>query len=539
VSDPDVHKQARPCAAKPRIRSRRGAPGALVTAAALLAVCGLLVPAIAQNQPGIATAPTAIDPDSITGKDFAGIRLTSPPQVGDLMLRAQRVWQWTEQSSAEVVADTQRLYLQGDVRVDFGVYRFSAVQATVWIEHVSTSADGKDQHQIAIYFDRVSDPGAQAGFALSGDRLLVTGVLEGDVRAAPDSLRRGEPREPFVPISEARLADLLRQLAGGAPGDAGAPEGPLAGEQAPLAPGNAPVTPGMSRPYEPGSPLGPDRTPAEVTDYRLLPPAERRPAIFAKKGIISFALGRNETFSLLPNVEGEERVAAVSGGVVMVYHDRASGDSVQVSAERMVVFLEPGTVQDLMQDGRAPAEKVRGVYLEGGVHADVVATDGQYTLRGPKIYYDVQNNKAIMLDAVFHTFDQKRGLPLYLRADAVRQEARNQFTAKRATLATSSFFEPHLSIGVSSITVTQAKVPARPTLEELFGGEEDDGAPRQRDALLVDADGVTLRAGSTPFFWWPGYKGDPSDIPLRGVRVENSTGDGVAIKTSWDVFSLL
>ncbi len=292
----------------------------------------------------------------------------------------------------------------------------------------------------------------------------------------------------------------------------------------------------MSRPYQPGSPLGPEQTAVRQQDYRLLPPAERRPAIFAKKGIITFAVGPGEKIQVLDKVEGEERIAVSSGGLVMVYNDRASGTTLQVTAQRAVVFLEPGSITDLAMEGQAAAEKIHGVYLEG----DVVASDGRYTLRGPKVYYDVRNNKAVMLDAVFHTFDELRGLPLYLRAQAIRQEAKNQFSAQHATLATSSFFEPHMSLGATSITVTQTKAPARPTLEEIFGwGEETDGKPRERDAMIVDASGVTLRAGAFPFFWWPGMKGDPSAFPLRAISVTGSSNSGTAIKTTWDVFSLL
>ncbi len=504
--------------------------------AALLALCGLAAPSFAQNQPDpLIAAPSAMDPDEITGRDFSGIRLQALPQAGDLVLRSQRMWQWSEETSADIANDTQRLYLQGDVRVDFGVYHFSAVQATVWIERVATSADGKSTHQVAIYFDRVSDPGAQAGFAQSGDRLLVTGVLEGEIRMAPDSLRRGEPREAFIGESDNRLARLLRDLVTGVKDTAGAAEPPGPEATGPTVPGGAPVVPGMSRPYEPGSPLGPEQTAVRAQDYRLLPPAERRPAIFAKKAIITFAVGPDQSIKVLDKVEGEERIAVASGGLIMVYSDRTSGGTLQVTAERAVVFLAPGSIADLAMEGSAPAERIHGVYLEG----DVVATDGRYTLRGPRIYYDVQNNKAVMLDAVFHTFDEKRGLPLYLRASAIRQEAKNQFSAQKATLATSSFFQPHMSLGATSITVTHTRVPARPTLEELFAGEDEEGAPRERDAHLIDARGVTMRAGGTPFFWWPGFKGDPTSIPLRTVSVENSSNSGGAIKTTWDVFSLL
>lgn len=513
-------------------KTRAGAAGP----AALMALCGLALPVHSQtaqglsggSQPGgIITAPTAMDVDEITGRDFSGIRLNATAQVGDLLLKAQRVWLWTETTWADAAEDTQRLYLQGDVRVEFGMYRFTAVQATVWIERIGATAEGKGVHQIAIYFDRVSDPGAQAGFSQSGDRLLVTGVLEGDIRLAPDSMMRTEAREPFIRESEARLGRLLRQLVSGESGNAGRAE--MAGMDAttPTVSGS-PVTPGMSRPYEPGSPLGPEQVAVRRSDYRLLPPAERRPAIFAKKSIITFAWSPEDEPRLMPSEEGQERAAVMSSGVVMVYNDRAEGRTLQVSAERAVVFFEPGKAVDLMQ---SPAENIRGVYLEG----DVVATDGQYTVRGPKIYYDVQNNKAVMLNAVFFAFDEQRGLPLYLRAAAIRQESKSQFSAQKATLSTSSFFEPHLSLGASSITVTRTKTRARPTLEQLLEGVD----PGERTANMVDARGVTMKAGGTPFFWWPKMKGDPSGIPLRGLGVENSSGSGLSIKTSWDLFSLL
>jgi hypothetical protein len=512
-----------------RLNRSRLAPAAVAALAGGVGIFGFAVAVAGQpaGQP-VVSAPSAMDPDEITGRDFSGIRLTATPQLGDLVLKSQRLWQWSEATSADIAGDTHRLYLQGDVRVEFGVYRFSAVQASVWIERIGTSTGGKGIHEVAIFFDRVSDPGAQAGFAQAGDRLLVTGVLEGEVRLAPDVIRQGQPREAFVGESEQRLARLLRDLVTGGPGDAGGVESAGPESTAPIVSGSGPVIPGMSRPYEPGSPLGPDRLDVRQQDYQLLPPAERRPAIFAKKAIITFAWSPDDEPRLMPAKPGEERAAIMAGGIVMVYNDRASGNMLQVSAERAVVFFEEGPAIDLVQ---APAEKIRGVYLEG----DVVATDGRYTLRGPKVYYDVQNNKAVMLDAVFFTFDEQRQLPMYLRAAAIRQEARGQFSAQKATMASSSFFQPHLSIGATSITVTQARAPARPTITQLLEGTD----PGERDATLVDARGVSLRAGRTPFFWWPKMKGDPTAFPLRSLRMESSDNSGFAIKTAWDVFSLV
>lgn len=497
--------------------------------ALLAALAGSVMPAMArQAQPGLTGVPATFDADELTGKDFAGLRLASAPQGGELKLRAARAWMWTEPVGADPTFDTQRLYLQGDVRVEFGIYSFTAVQATVWIDPISlgTPEGAKPTYQVAVYFDRVSDPGAQAGFAQAGDRLLVTGVLQGDIVLGPDSLRRGATREPFVAESEQRFARLLFELVNGAQGEAGRAEMPPPDATAPRGPGTAPIIPGMSKPYEPGSPLGPGRPAESSPDYRQLPPAERRPAIFAKKAIVTFAPGPDAPVKMLPGEK--ENAAVITSGVVMLYNDRATGQTLQVSAQRAVAFFEPGPWSQTLQ---APAEKILGVYLEG----DVVATDGRYTIRGPKIYYDVKNNRAIMLDAVFFTFDDQHKVPLYMRAASIKQEAQGQFHAEHATLAASSFFQPHMSIGVTSITLTQTKAPGRPTLRQLVDGE----TPPERDATLVDARGVKLRAGSLPFFYLPRLRGDPTEIPLNKIQVESSSGSGAVVRTRWDVFSLL
>src|SRR5262249_1652039 len=50
---------------------------------------------------------------------------------------------------------------------------------------------------------------------------------------------------------------------------------------------------------------------------------------------------------------------------------------------------------------------------------------------------------------------------------------------------------------------------------------------------------ITLNAGDLPFFYWPRLKGDPQDIPLKDLRLENSSGSGTAFKTTWNMYGLL
>lgn len=583
---------------------------ALVIAAALAAAPPVCVGAGPEG-PG--------DGPPITGMTFGGLRLPGQARAGDVSLAAARAWVWTDEDPGAGGGEVQRLLLQGDVRVDLGEHRFTAAQACVWVQRLpEESSPAPSARQVAIYFDRVADPAAAVGFAQAGDRLLVTGILRGSVSLAADSLRRGKPEvlaitredDPvriaaaFAAESQERLARYLRRLDGRgeeqAPPTAGEPERAdlaAAGKGADVYGPLRPIRPGLSRVYEPNSPMA-----VSVAEGirrvgspppQDLPPVEKLEPIFAGGGIITFAAGNDRTLNpdidengertpirLVAGENGADNTLLLSGGVVVQYTDTRRNRNLQISAERAVVFLQPGPVTQLTSFG---ADAVKGIYLEG----DVVATDGRYTLRGPKVYYDLPTQQAVMVDAVFWTYDERRGLPLYVRAREIRQLAANQWQAKGARLATTSFFDPVFSLGAGSVTITRQTEPntgagsgrggargraaaARAAetgdVQGLRGdtsiaggvatgasamgrdgyGGAGDGAGGARGAgtddaesTYLDARDITLRAGGVPFFWVPRVKGEVDNIPLKDIRVENSSSSGTAFKTGWDPFSVL
>ncbi len=213
---------------------------------------------------------------------------------------------------------------------------------------------------------------------------------------------------------------------------------------------------------------------------------------------------------------GEDANAVTLLGGVVIQHEGPER-VVEMVAERGVVFLDPGPLESSLSG--ATVSEVRGIYLEGGVRV----SDGSYTLRSPRVYYDTRADRAVLIDAVFRTYDERLRMPLYMRAEVVRQEAANRFSAERATYANSAFAEPHLSIGTTRMTIED-----RP---EADGA----GGPRR----IVEAKGVSLRAGGVPFFWWPWYKGDPEQFPLRSIGFADNNRVGTRFSTSWDPFTLL
>jgi hypothetical protein len=474
--------------------------------------------------------------DAFSGRDFAGLALDLPTQAGPVNFSSRRAITWTQEPQAGTTisgqratmgAPVQRLLLLGDVRVQIGGSIYSAARATVWLEELEP-AGGQKRHQVAVYFDRVSMPAAAASSSTAGDRVLLTGVVAGDLVLASDAPPQRTPpsTDAFVREGESRLGRYLAQLAGvtleGL--DQPAPEQRTT-PAADVDVGNR-LVPGRSQPYEPGSPLSADglqleRAAAARRVARggsagsgvLLGDALADGAIFGSRGVFTIAAGEP-----VLKQDGLENHLIVTGGVSLQYSEgglrAGSGRGLLLSSQNAVVFLKPGPLEDLFKAG---ADQVIGVYLEG----DVVATDGRFTLRGPHVYYDVASNRAFTVDAVFWTYDETRNLPLYVRAQSLRQVTRQSVKAEGVSIAASSFFDPQLSLGARSVTVSRVR---------------DTGSEQTR--TLIEADGISPRLLGLPIGYLPSFEGDLDRFTLRDIRFENSSASGAGIQTRWDALGL-
>lgn len=459
-----------------------------------------------------------VNPNTLTGENLGGLRLPvalSPIEPGrEASFSARRVWAWSE--SGAVLPDgrtappVRRLLLEGDARVDLGTNSFTASRALVWMQSLPPGDPdfGPNVRQIFVFFDRVSTPTAAAGLAVSADRLSVQGVFEvnGGTVVKADVFERQRPAGPFVSEGERELVAHLTALATpGAPVVASLPPSGLS-RQPDLS------QPGLSRPALPGIGVGEQLTLDDVD--ATLPEGSVQDPIFAAGGVFGISPGEQITIVEADEEQPDSNVIMISGGVVVQYWHPTKRQTLQGSAERAVIFTDPGPLQDAL---RLDGEAVQGIYLEG----DVMITDGDYTLRSPKAYYDVRANRALILDAVLWTWDEARSMPLYVRAQVIRQESAGQFSATRAKMTNTAFFKPHISLGASRLTLTRRERENR------------------RDKWIADVRNMTLNVGPVPFFYWPIFYGDPRDIPIRDLRFENSSVSGGVIRSAWDVFGLL
>jgi hypothetical protein len=456
----------------------------------------------------LAVSPSAAQDDSpttipISGDRLSGFVLPIEPVTGDISLSANEALAWQ-------VDDTKRLLLSGDVEIRIADFNFHSDEAVLWLNRIP-SADGLI-NQIAVYFDEVEDPSRRAGLGASGNRLLVTGSARGEValNAAVVHERRATSRE-IVQRGEARLARYLRTLLVAPPPLEQYPQtdAPPRAEIPVLVPGGPPPEPQVDLPEE-----------IELLPDRALP-------LFDPSGQIVFNAGQIEAQS-----GTEENTIICTGGLVVEYTD-ALGEQgfsrLTLSAERGVIFTKPGPIADVPSIA-SDADFVRGIYLEGSV----IATDGQYTVRGSRVYYDVQKQQALMLDGVLRTYTREIAVPVWARAEEFRQISRTQWEAEKAIVSTSEFWTPHLAIGARQVMVEQRD----PGDGDIDIEGEGDARSAPADTYL-DARDITVEVGGVPIFYWPHMAGTVRDLPIKSVSVGSDQNSDFSLETRWNLYSLL
>jgi hypothetical protein len=451
----------------------------------LMAAAGMAPVTPARAQETARTAPGG-------GDAFGGVRFPIQAAEGVIDLAARAGWLWREGSTHRILLDT-------DVRVVLGGDVFFASAASLWLERLDD-----DEYQVFGVFQGVrADAGA---IDIRAETLPVRGVVRiaEPIRVRIDARFDGPPSGKNAPSefhAGAQTVFAARVLGVTPPGT-------------PAVVRDAVVPDPNAGPTGPGP--GDQAAVVRETDFRAPQP------VFRPSGIFSFAVG--DRIVIEGGQEAGDDAAArpstvtATGGVVLQYQEPASGRSLEMKAERAVIFLKPGPLDRTLT--RLTGEQVEGVYLEGGV----MGGDERWTVRAPRVYLDVARGRALMLDAVFWTTDERTGMPVYVRAEAVRQESDRVFSADKARVANSAFFEPDIFIGIRD-------------LEVRLEGDRASAEADQR--VRVAGRSVTLNALGVPVFWLPGFAGDPEDFPLRQIRIENSNRNGLGVRTEWNLAALL
>ncbi len=222
-------------------------------------------------------------------------------------------------------------------------------------------------------------------------------------------------------------------------------------------------------------------------------------------------------------------IATVIGRFYLWQKQDERGGLLELQADNAVIFysgqeLRVGEEQTEAEDILASGA-VKAIYMSG----DVVMTEGQRTVRADEMYYDFQRKKAIAVNAVMRSFDVAREIPIYVRAEKLRQIAENRFSAENITLTTSEFYLPQISLNASSVIITDT------TAIDAQEGKVSDSS---YDAQMSD---VRLKLEDKTIFYWPFVRSNLQrpDVPLKSIHVGHDSIWGTSVETRWYLARLL
>lgn len=378
------------------------------------------------------------------------------------------------------------LLLRGPVTISLDRATLSADNAAVWLTPTPNGANGEERAEFVLLgHSQVKHTDVAT---ITGENRVVTAeVLAGGVKITADQrVAQDMSQDPLV-----RQADALRLQAETRPAEsvAASPATQKAGPTSQRAAG-APARPAPNLPLK---------------------------ALHVEAG----------SSDVVDTEEG--KVALVFWDGVGVYVKQADGNTIEMRAQRAVLFTSMESLRDMNKEDKQEKgkQKVTAAYLEGDAQIEydpVKGGVGEQRLMARQIYYDFATDRAILIDAVMHTVESKRGSPLIVRANVLRQLSKGEYRAGNVELTSSAFTVPSYSLAA----------------DRLYVRQEPSGNPQYPNLIEYQVENTTLQAFHFPFFYLPfasGTVGGPS--ALRGLGFGDRSDLGFAATTQWGLFETL
>ncbi|QDU34622.1 LPS-assembly protein LptD [Poriferisphaera corsica] len=495
-------------------------------------------------------APTNLDARQFSDLEAPyvdGVRTNTPlgePVLSlDVNLAAKRTRVWNE-------GGNQVLLLEEDVKFWVGAYSFRAKGAVVRV--ATESLPGREIKHVAVYLDHATPgnvPGSLDGpVVASARKLLVTVSSYGKMKLLTDLMQEGVEKSELVEKAETRFArydasqeqvlertklrpvfspeqfairNARRKALGVEISEADKEFIRLANAQLEHEVLSRQEIESGDR--EIATIAKPEVAAARRERIRALEGASPEPAILPAQGSLSYGPIKIFSSQQIGEPGSGQRALMFLGGVDLTYEDYARSLSVSLRAQKAVIIIDENKLRGGDDDevnasvgGELAGKGILGIYLENSVQI----SDGDYTIRAPRVYYDLMENKALVLDAVMYTYDDQMKLPLYVRAEALRQTSANSWNAEEARFTTSEFGEPHFAIAAGEVTIDRRETP---------GGT---------DRYFLASKHNRGEVFGTPLVYFPYIAGEYYDVPLRDVRGGFNSRFGLFFETGWDMFSL-
>ena len=236
--------------------------------------------------------------------------------------------------------------------------------------------------------------------------------------------------------------------------------------------------------------------------------------------------------------DGSEQIAMFTSGVNILIEGLDQLGTVDISTDRVVIWmpLQNGNLNfdpQIAQQGDVPIE----LYLEG----NIVFRQGDRIIHAASMYYNVQGEFGVVMEAELLTaVPEYEGL-LRLKADVLRQVNRNQFSALGAAATSSRLGVPRYWFQSQNIDFEDYVTPV---VDPLTGAPTVD--PLSGQPAVVHQRRVTSRnnfvyVAGVPVFYWPTMSTDftKPGFFIDGVRFGQDQVLGTQIGVDFNLIQLL
>lgn len=376
---------------------------------------------------------------------------------------------------------------------------------------------------------------------------ICTLILAAALVGSSDVFAQELPRFPAIPTTLTRTSP------------------PVTSYQLPLPPPTLPpvsnlfdnVPPPAATPPAPSLPL-PKNDELFMTDgSRINLPAN------AQKQLIRFSprYGNLGKFDFEPVGDGTQRLVYTGGLIINVAYEIQTRQGLapqeyEFAADNLVMWVKNLNGRDML--GGLPIEQAQPgngkleieLYMTGNVvvrskDEQISASSGKRTvttrtLRAEQIYYDVNKNRAVAMQADLELAYDNLPDTVHLHAGRIDRLGRSEWRATKAGAFSSKLpSDPGLEFLTSEATYTERETELR----NIFGipyrkvgtGEIDYGYER-----VLTGRNARAELLGVPFFYTPYLRTDPAEPlgPLAGFGFGNDRTFGAQFFTTWDLFKL-
>ena len=237
-----------------------------------------------------------------------------------------------------------------------------------------------------------------------------------------------------------------------------------------------------------------------------------------------------------PDPQGNQWIALVTSGVNLIVDGLPQYGSIDVAADRLVIWTHGQEEPDLSgrrpQDARVPLE----IYMEG----NIVFRQGERVIYADRMYYDVANQVGTVLGAELLTPAAGYQGLLRLRAQILQQNGEGRFFARDAFLTSSRMGYPSYRLQAGEIQFTDIQ---RQAIDPWTGQPIAD--PVTDEPLIEHDREVTARnnlafIGPLPVFYWPVFSTDLEEptFYVRRIRFKSDGVFGTQILTDFNAYEI-